>query len=75
MLLKDEAGIVTGANHGIGRAIAIALAAEGAKIIVNNYKSGEAAGTPLPSAKTTSLLNSRSSFPRSSGAPKLCNCK
>jgi NAD(P)-dependent dehydrogenase (short-subunit alcohol dehydrogenase family) len=43
MLLKDKAGIVTGASHGIGRAIAVGLAAEGATVLVNYHKSEEAA--------------------------------
>lgn len=43
MLLKDKVGIVTGASNGIGRAIAIGLTAEGAKILINYYKSEEAA--------------------------------
>ncbi|MFH0960899.1 MAG: 3-oxoacyl-ACP reductase family protein [Pseudomonadota bacterium] len=43
MLLKDKTGIITGTSHGIGRAIAIGLAAEGAKILVNYYKSEDSA--------------------------------
>ena len=43
MLLKDKAGIVTGSSHGIGRAIAVGLAAEGATVLVNYHKSEEAA--------------------------------
>jgi 3-oxoacyl-[acyl-carrier protein] reductase len=43
MLIKDKAGIVTGASHGIGRAIAIGLAAQGAVLLVNYHKSEEAA--------------------------------
>jgi 3-oxoacyl-[acyl-carrier protein] reductase len=43
MILKGQAGIVTGASLGIGRAVAIALAAEGAGILVNYLKSEEAA--------------------------------
>ena len=52
MQLKNEAGIVTGASHGIGRSIAIALAAEGAKITVNYHKSGEAAEEVLSEIRT-----------------------
>lgn len=47
MLLKDKAGIITGANHGIGRALAIGLAREGAQILANYYEDEEAAEAVL----------------------------
>lgn len=42
-LLQDQVVLVTGASRGIGRAIALSLAAEGAKVVVNYGRSPEAA--------------------------------
>jgi len=41
--LSEKVAIVTGASRGIGRAIALALAEQGAKVAVNYARSGEAA--------------------------------
>ena len=38
--MKDKCAVVTGGNRGIGRAIAIKLAKEGARLIIN-YRSDE----------------------------------
>lgn len=43
MKLQDKIAIVTGAGRGIGRAIALGLAHEGAKVVVNYSRSAEAA--------------------------------
>jgi 3-oxoacyl-[acyl-carrier protein] reductase len=42
MRLKDKSAVVTGASRGVGRAIALAYAREGANVVVN-YASNEAA--------------------------------
>lgn len=41
--LKDQVAIVTGGSRGIGKAAALALATQGAKIVVNYARSSEAA--------------------------------
>ncbi|WP_235440839.1 SDR family NAD(P)-dependent oxidoreductase, partial [Limnoraphis robusta] len=49
--LKEQVAIITGASRGIGRAIAIALASEGANIVVN-YASSSGAADELVSEIT-----------------------
>lgn len=46
MRLKDKVAIVTGGSRGIGRAIALAMAGEGAKVVVN-YVSNESAANEV----------------------------
>ena len=47
MQLENKVAIVTGAGSGIGRAIAIGLAAEGAAVVVSDVNA-EAAGDRRP---------------------------
>jgi NAD(P)-dependent dehydrogenase (short-subunit alcohol dehydrogenase family) len=46
MLLKGKAAVVTGAGRGVGREIALLMAQEGARVVVNDYGGSETgAGT------------------------------
>ncbi len=51
--LQDQVAVITGASRGIGRAIALALAEEGATIVVNYARSSQAADEVVEKIKAT----------------------
>ncbi len=54
MKLKDKIALVTGSSRGIGRAVALAYAEEGAKVVVN-YTSNEKAAKEVVEANFSVL--------------------
>ena len=55
MLLKDKVAIVTGGTKGIGRAICLLFAEEGARVVANFSKNVEAAENLMSEAKSRRL--------------------
>jgi len=54
--LKNRVAIVTGSGQGIGKAIAVALAKEGAKVVTNNRRPGTSGGDAETTAKEIKAL-------------------
>jgi NAD(P)-dependent dehydrogenase (short-subunit alcohol dehydrogenase family) len=56
MMLKDKVAVVTGAARGIGREIALLMAREGAKVVVNDY-GGKEDGTGTSRTPADEVVN------------------
>ncbi len=54
-VLKDKVAVVTGSGQGIGRAIAIGLAREGARVVTNNRRRGSTGNAILTDAQLKTL--------------------
>jgi NAD(P)-dependent dehydrogenase (short-subunit alcohol dehydrogenase family) len=61
MLMQGKVAIVTGAGGGIGRAIAVAMALEGARVVVNDIGAslGGEGGSRAPGEQTVQIIRQR----------------
>ena len=50
--LKDKVALVTGGSHGLGKAICLSLAAEGAKVVINYHRNPDKAESLVEEIKT-----------------------
>ncbi len=55
IVLKGRVAVVTGSGQGIGRAIAIGLAKEGARVVTNNRQPGSTGHAMISRAQVKSL--------------------
>ena len=57
--LKGKVAVVTGSGQGIGRAVAMGLAAEGARVVTNNRKKGSTGSQMLTAAQLKKLTKAQ----------------
>jgi NAD(P)-dependent dehydrogenase (short-subunit alcohol dehydrogenase family) len=57
--LKDKSAVITGSGQGIGRAVAFAMAREGAKVITNSRQAGTPGGDAALTAKEINNLGGK----------------
>ncbi len=61
-VLEGKVAVVTGSGQGVGRAIALVLAAEGAKVVTNNRKPGSTGEAMLSDAQVKALGKGKEAF-------------
>ncbi len=71
MAIKDRVALVTGAGRGLGRALAVRLAADGAKVAVHYHDSREGAAQTVEAirASTACTAGTTSTPPTTTCSP------